>query len=111
MHIRSPEQQSKARAAYTISLDIEDLDPELASLATDEEQHTASTLSSLDASTKSATTPHKIQIKVSYVSLLETVDPSVQAVLDTLAKPVKIIMLDVGCHYTKSNGELIYFDS
>ncbi|SAM02462.1 hypothetical protein [Absidia glauca] len=93
---RSAAQQSKAQAAYTISLDIEDLDPELASLVTDEEQHTASTSSSsLDASTKSsANVPQKIQIKVSYVSLLETVDPAVQAILDTLSKPVKIIMLD-----------------
>jgi hypothetical protein len=97
VHKRSAEQQSKAQAAYSISLDIEDLDPELASLVTDEEQYTASSSSSsLDASTKSsATVPQKIQIKVSYVSLLETVDPAVQAILDTLSKPVKIIMLDV----------------
>ncbi|KAI8341693.1 ubiquitin-2 like Rad60 SUMO-like-domain-containing protein [Chlamydoabsidia padenii] len=89
--------QTKQRFDYDTSLDIEDLDPELASLATEaEEKHPASSSSSgsIDTSSSPKVVPKRIEIKVSYVSLLETVDPVVQGVINALSKPVKIIMLD-----------------
>ncbi|KAI8099663.1 ubiquitin-2 like Rad60 SUMO-like-domain-containing protein [Halteromyces radiatus] len=73
----------------SISMDIEDLDPELAEL-TAEERHTPATTDSIGTDTE----PQKVQIKVTYVSLLETVDPVLQNVINILSKPVKVIMMD-----------------
>ncbi|ORZ25830.1 ubiquitin-2 like Rad60 SUMO-like-domain-containing protein [Absidia repens] len=83
----SPPRQKKPRPSNTVSLDIEDLDPELANLFTQEIESTGDT-------PRPEIVPQKVQIKVSYVSLMETIDANVQSIIDALAKPVKIIMLN-----------------
>lgn len=66
------------------------MDPELASLFS---QDTES--SSTGDTPKSELAPQKVQIKVTYVSLMETVNANIRNLIDQLSKPVKIIMLNV----------------
>ncbi|CAO3599969.1 unnamed protein product [Absidia cylindrospora] len=85
----SSPRRRKPRPNNIVSLDIEDLDPELANLSTQEIEP-----SSTGDTSRPEIAPQKVQIKVAYVSLMETIDPNVQNIIDALAKPVKIIMLN-----------------
>lgn len=67
--------------------DFEDLDPELAMIASGRDS----------TPTKDAITPQKVTIKIHYISFAnhEQLDPKAKAFVDSLTKPLKMIVMDV----------------
>lgn len=77
----TPEKKSLSPDIPTMPLD--DLDPELAMLAASPVEST------------SDTGPRKVQIKVQFINLQTTDDPNLRAFLNSISKPVKVIVMDV----------------
>ncbi|CAO3617822.1 unnamed protein product [Cunninghamella echinulata] len=85
------QRQKSTTHIETINLDSddEDLDPELIKMA---EQDNIDEINSYGSSATSS--PQRIEIKVQFVNLQETIDPQIRAVIDMLCKPVKVYIMD-----------------